>query len=510
MKTTARIRILHVEDAEDECELIRRHLRGAGCSFELVRVDSLDTLKKALQGGSWDVVLADYSMPLITWDESLDAVRNFDSILPYLLVTGAIGEERAVEVMRAGAKDCILKSHLSRLLPAVEREIDAAQDRRAGAQREQSSQNNLRLKALGQLAGGVAHDFNNMLTAILGFATEARDSLESPTTAHQDLTEVISAAETASELTGQLLSFARQKPIQPVTCELNSTADGLLRMLQSSLGRVHQIQLEHAPGDLDVVFDPGQFEQLLINLLMNARDAMDEPGLVRIILSRSGNSALVSVSDTGRGMAADVAERCFDPFFSTKGAQGTGLGLANCYGIVQQAGGSIHINSEPDYGTTFRLTFPLETKGMVRRVAVSAERMTPRPRPRVLVVEDTTAIRRLIVRGLEHIGIEPVEFGSAEEAVASLDSLPDAYIDAAILDVSLPGMSGAMLAQHVLKAQPELPILFMSGQTGDEQLQELLSVSNRGFIPKPFHVANLLEQLVFLSPLPVGSVSSVA
>ncbi len=378
------VNVLMVEDSDDDAQLLRRELQRQGFEPEVTRVDSGPDLRSALIAKDWDVVISDHNMPGFSGDEALRLVKLFDPNLPFIVVSGTRGEEHAVDAMRGGASDFIVKSRLHRLAPAVERELLARalrnEQRRIAMALEESQrqlQESQQLEAVGRLAGGVAHDFNNLVAAILSYADLILQSLP-PGDAHRDdVEEIKRAGRHAAELTRQLVAFSRQQILNKTVLKLNNVIADDLGLLQRLAGPAVTIVTELHSALWLVKADRTQIEQVLMNLTTNARDAMPDGGRltfktgnVVIPAEASGPQPTVpgqyvrlEVSDTGTGIPGDIQSKIFDPFFTTKDlGKGTGLGLATVYGIVRQSGGSIRVDSEMDQGTTFTIHLPRTTE----------------------------------------------------------------------------------------------------------------------------------------------------
>jgi PAS domain S-box-containing protein len=357
-----------------------------------------------------------------------------------------------------------------------------------------------KLEAVGQLAGGVAHDFANLIGAIQGYAQLVERTLSAEDPRRADIGEIRKAGQRAAGLIHQLLTFARRQETQPQLVDVNGLVTNLGRLVGRVLGSNIKVSWGLAEQLPAIKVDPGQFEQVILNLAINARDAMADGGTLGIetalVLvdrthvsrqrgSRVGPHVMVTVSDTGSGMPRAVLDRIFEPFFTTKGPdRGTGLGLAICYGIVKQAGGNIWVYSEPGHGTTFRLYFPAAEEGADAIRAPEADPDLPGGTERVLLVEDDLQMRELAARVLTDCGYDVCAAPDAEAALAEVASgaFNPAFL---VTDVILPGMTGLTMAQELRAELPSLRVLCMTGQA------DRVSSSSRrehGFalIEKPF------------------------
>lgn len=378
------VNVLMVEDSEDDARLLKIELQRQGFEPEVTRVDTGQALRTALATGEWDVVISDHNMPGFSGDEALSLVKCFDPEMPFIVVSGTRGEEHAVAAMRAGASDFIVKNRLHRLAPVVERELVASslrtEQRRIAAALEESQRQLVeaqQMEAIGRLAGGVAHDFNNLLAAILSYADLVLQSLPPHDKHRDDVEEIKRAGRHAAELTRQLLAFSRQQVMHKAVLNLNEVIHDELGLLQRLAGPLVAIETMFDAEPWFVKGDRLQIEQVLLNLVTNARDAMPKGGTISIATShvRVGSDDLrdrpqspgdwvrIGVRDTGSGIAPDIKAKIFDPFFTTKEVgKGTGLGLATVYGIVRQTGGHIFVDSEPGHGATFSLYLPRTTE----------------------------------------------------------------------------------------------------------------------------------------------------
>jgi PAS domain S-box-containing protein len=363
-----------------------------------------------------------------------------------------------------------------------------------------------RMEAIGRLAGGVAHDFNNLLTVILGYASHLEHELSPEDPVAIQATEIRGAAERAARLTQQLLAFSRQQVLQPRVVDLNETVTNLTSMLQRLIGSHVRLDVHITEGIWTVLVDPGQIEQVLMNLVVNARDAMPRGGTITIRTSTerlaahrsqqgvpipAGDWVVFEVADTGEGMPAAIVSRIFEPFFTTKAlGQGTGLGLSMVYGIVKQSGGFIFCDSTPGKGTTMRVYLP-RAQAAVEQAVPGVTVGTARGGT-ILVVEDEPAVRGLLSAVLQKAGYKLHEASSGAEALAELERIP--HLDVLITDVIMPEMTGVEVARRVVQQRPGTAVLYMSGYA-DEVLQHEDVVPGSCFIQKPFRPDVLMSKV---------------
>jgi two-component system cell cycle sensor histidine kinase/response regulator CckA len=380
-----------------------------------------------------------------------------------------------------------------------------------------------RMEAVGRLAGGVAHEANNQMTVVLGCSSFALGRPDLPPEIRAELLNVRKAAERTAAITAQLLAFSRRQMLQPTPLDLNEVVRAFAPILRRTLGDAGQLELELSPSVHTVVADRGQLEQVLLNLTLNAHDAMPdggtltiETGFVALARPEPGSSpteplppgryGVLTIRDTGHGMSPETLARIFEPFFTTKPlGEGTGLGLSTVYGIVRQLGGDIRVQSVPQAGTTFRIYLPLTELPAAAEVDRHTEPLSTATGT-VLVVEDQPEVRALAVRALQADGFQVLE---AEHAQAALELLGrhQGALQAVVADVAMPVMGGTELAERLARSHPETPVLLMSGYAADELVRRgMLANEDIPLLPKPFAPEVLVERVRAL----VGSVRSLA
>jgi PAS domain S-box-containing protein len=621
------IQLLIVEDSDDDALLIQRQFHRAGIDVTADRVDTADGLAEALRRRPPDVVICDYNLPAFTADEALGIIGASTPDVPFILVSGEVGEETAAALMRAGAHDFVLKDRLARLVPAVQRELrDAAarRERRAaqtalrtseerfrllaehaqdiifryrrgpdpaleylspavadilgyppealcpdpdllfslvepadrelieatwrsdeprpvtvrwrtragdlvhleqravavkdadgtivavegilrdttdrvrGEEERQCLEDRLRqnerLDSLGHLAGGVAHDFNNLLAVIIGYCAEVADSVAADDPVQADVAGIRKAAERGAALTRQLLIFSRLEPSRLETLDLNAVVRETGELLRRTLGEDISVVTRLGADLRPVRADRSKMEQVLFNVIMNARAAMPDGGKLTIETANEDDTVVLRVADDGHGMEADVVQRAFEPFFTTRPkGQGTGLGLATAYGAVTDAGGSISIDSALGTGTTVQVRLP------VSEAVVEPAPQRPAPAPdgtgqSVLLVEDEDAVRAVVLRLLRRSGYMVRDFGSPQEALEAFAGATGDF-DVLLTDVVMPGMHGTQLASRMRELRPELPVVFMSGYTSGPAPGGYAFPDDGSLIHKPFDQATLLAAL---------------
>jgi len=640
------LRLLMVEDSEADAELILRELSRGGYAVTSERVQTEAALAGALSRQEWDLVLSDYTMPHFSASGALATLEASGLDLPLIIVSGTIGEETAVAALHAGAGDFVLKDRLSRLIPAIERELrecrvraarqraelalresearyrriiettnegvwllDAdskttfvngrmgallgyspdelmdrpvldfvAEESRAvitqslGRRREQSAGGQIearlrrkdgadlwvlfdstpifeaderpagalamvtdvsqrrqleeqlhqaqKIEAIGNLAGGVAHDFSNLLTVILSYTSMVIESLGPHDPIRPDLVEVHRAGERAKGLTQQLLAFSRQQLLEPRTLDLNQVILGLERMLRPLLSASVEMSLLPSPSLGKVCADLGQIERIVVNLVVNARDAMPQGGKMTIETGNvdldaayaaihhqvtPGPYVMFAVTDTGSGMSAATQARIFEPFFTTKDpGEGTGLGLSTVFGIVKQSGGHIGVYSEPGMGTTFTVYLPRTDGSPDVAVAPPPPPVTLRGTETILLVEDEEQVRTVIRMILQRHGYNVLEAQNGGEAFLICEKY-SGKIELLLTDVAMPRMSGRALAERVAPTRPAMKVLYVSGYTGRAVVHNGVLEPGVQFLQKPITpdaLARKVREVLDGGPLP--------
>lgn len=514
MKTP--LRALLIEDSPADAALLLRELERGNYTVTAERVETAAALQAALAGPPWDIVFCDYSLPDFSGEAALEIVKASGLELPFIFVSGTIGEEVAVAAMRAGAQDYVMKSNLARLGPAVERELWVAQNHRKNLtkrkQLEAQFRQSQKMEGIGQLAGGVAHDFNNLLTIIRGNAELVLlDAPQLGERARDNVFRIIAASERAANLTRQLLAFGRKQIMQAHPLNLNEAVVNLTKMLDRIIGEDLHLECHYCSTPPFVNADVGMIEQVLLNLVVNARDAMPRGGTLGVTTAtttldasrvlarpeaREGEFIILSVTDTGTGIAPEHLPHIFEPFYTTKAVgKGTGLGLATVYGIVKQHQGWIEVSARPAAGTTFSIFLP----AIPPPVAVSRT-IRPDALPRggtemILLVEDEAAVRLPVRRVLENSGYRVVEAACAREALETWTQIAH-EVDLLLTDVVMPdGVTGYDLSELLQVQKPSLRVLYVSGYSADVAGKNLASapLCPRYFLQKPFATRALLE-----------------
>jgi two-component system, cell cycle sensor histidine kinase and response regulator CckA len=644
------LHVLVVEDSPTDARLMIHALEREDRTVESQRVEDPVAMRAALERRHWDVIIADWTMPKFSATAALAMVQQMKLDIPFIIVSGTVGEDLAVDAMRAGAHDYVLKDNMARLAPAVDREVrdasardasrhadaqlrlsetrfarlsesgiigivvadvvgniheandaylamigysrdevlsgaarwaemtppewkatddlavaelqahgvahawekelirkngtrvpvligvamldypncicfiaDLTERKRAeGALRRSEGllRQSQKMEAIGSLAGGVAHDFNNLLTVILSYCSLLVADLKPADPMRADLEEVQAAARRAADLTRQLLVFSRKQVLQPALVDLTESALRVERMLKRLIGEDIELATIGAPALGKVMADPSQIEQIIMNLAVNARDAMPDGGSLLIetadvVLDDAyaadhlgvtpGRHVMLAVTDTGMGMDKALQARIFEPFFTTKETgQGTGLGLAIVLGVVEQSRGSIAVDSEPGRGTTFRIYFPRAADAAeLTRETVKPEPITPPGVETILLVEDDKQVRNVAGMILRRIGYHVLEAQSGDDALLMCEQHPTA-IHLLLTDVVMPRMNGRELAARLKCIRPEMRVLYMSGYADNSIIEHGILDPDIALLQKPLTLESLTRKvrLVLAQPAP--------
>jgi two-component system, cell cycle sensor histidine kinase and response regulator CckA len=608
------LRVLFVEDREDDVLLVLREMQSAGFRVQHKRVETEEDMRQALRDQEWDAIISDFAMPRFSGPAALAVLQESRLDLPFIMVSGTVGEETAVAALKGGAHDFLSKHNLKRFTPALERELREARsrrDRRRAEERLRESEALLdavfrasllpivtvdldelvtswnpaaervlgwsaeemigrkppfpiadkdelvrerkdgtpirmtvsasqledrsgnvsgtvaiitditkqraleeqfrqaqKMEAVGLLAGGIAHDFNNILTAIQGYATLTLSDLPKDSEHYQDVQEILDAALRAASFTRQLLAFSRKQVTQPEVLDANELLSHMRNMLGRVIGESYVLRFELGENVGTIFSDRGNIEQVVMNLVVNARDAMPEGGTITIRTERSmtlpqnafhgddgaanGPYTVLRVGDSGHGMKPEVMARIFEPFYTTKeSGKGTGLGLSTVYGIVVQNRGSVTVESQIGRGTEFSIYLP-EAAPATRRAEMAAAPMDPsvaRLAPCCLLVEDDVIVRRLLQKTMARAGFNVLTARDAAEALEILNR--QIRVDVLVTDMMLPGMNGAELIEQAKVLVPGIKTVLVSGYSSED----LELPADYAFLEKPFTPDALITTL---------------
>ncbi len=495
------LRVLIVEDSEDDTALLVRELRRGGYEPTFERVDTPAGMTAALRQNQWDVVICDYSMPHFSGTDALRLLRTEGSEAPCIVLSGTIGDETAIAVLKQGAQDYVMKDNLKRLLPAIQRELGEAEQRRERKRLEHQVQELQKFEAIGRLAGGIAHDFNNTLGVILGWAQLGYDNVPDNSPVRENFRVIRDQALRSAGLTRQLLAFARRQVLQPRSVNLNDLVSKIAGLLRTAIGEQTELKIALTPGLQATMADPAQIEQVLMNLCLNARDAMPQGG--RIVIETSnveigedfcqthsyghpGRYVLLSVSDAGVGMDAATLDRIFEPFFTTKEmGKGTGLGLATVYGIVKQHGGFVNVYSEPGQGTTLHVYLTASSGSPEAIERATSEDAQKGGTETILVAEDHEGLRELVRATLTSQGYTVILASDGRDAVRMFKANSE-EIRLVVLDVVMPFLSGPEAHSQMCAIRPDLPVIFMSGHVAESVSLNTRISAGAAFLQKPY------------------------
>lgn len=498
------IRLLMIEDSEDDSALRVLLLRQAG--YEL-HVDSAVNLAKALNN-NWDIVISDHSMPHFSGTEALKMVRAQDADVPFIFVSGTIGEDVATDAMRNGAQDYVMKTNLKRLVPVVERELRDSGARRERKRLDRRVAQLQKFEAIGRLVGGISHDFNNMIGAILGWAEMGREETRPGDRSHDRFHKICEQALRAGKLTSQLLAFAGGQVLKPQKIDLNKIVQEEMNLLGKIIGEDVHVRVLLAPEWSVTAADPTQIEQVLMNLCLNARDAMSGIGDLVIEtqnveldskfcrehgFDRPGNYVLLSVTDAGIGIDNTAIRHVFEPFFTTKEpGKGTGLGLATVHGIVKQHDGYIFAESNKGSGTCFRVYLPDKAGEAVSETACF--NAPPRGTETILLAEDHEGLRNTAQEMLQKLGYQVIVAVDGRESLALFQANRE-QIDLVVMDVVMPGLSGPEAYLKMCEQQPDARVIFTAGYA--PKAKELAFVMEKGasILTKPYSLISLSQMI---------------
>jgi signal transduction histidine kinase len=501
------LKILHLEDDPNDAALVQSTLTGAGIACSTTRVQTSGDFKAALESGEIDLVLSDFSLPTFDGLSALKMTHDEWPDMPVILVSGTLGEEEAVDSLKNGATDYVLKDSLVRLVPAVRRAMHDVEERSKRRKLEAQFIEAQKMEVVGQLAGGVAHDFNNVLAVIMGYSELVVHDLPFDDPLQKYLEEIRLAAERACGLTRQLLIFSCRQPVEAVVLNLNDVVQNMTKLLDRLINDKIEMTFIYGdePGQINA--DSGYVWQVLMNLIVNARDAMPDGGKLtvetgRVTLEQSrakehssvppGDYMTLRVSDTGTGITSDVKERMFEAFFTTKTpGKGTGLGLATCQTIMRQCGGHIRVHSELGSGTTFTVYFPRIDQPQA--IVPTAAKAVPLPRgtETLLVVEDESVLRQLTVGVLEALGYNILSAANGQDALRVVREHQGPPISLVVTDVMMPRMGGKVMAEWLKTKYSGLKILYVSGYADDVFAPNADFDSSTAFYPSPIRPPNL-------------------
>ena len=505
------VSILLIDDDPQAQALIEMALIDAHFERKIEVVATAAAGLERIRADHHDIYLVDQRLPDGTGLDVIRAAKHLGADKPFILMTGYGSGALDEAALREGAADYVEKhlvgAHLERSIRYALRNWQASRELH---DREEQLRQSQKMEAIGRLAGGVAHDFNNLLTAIIGYTDMIAERSDLDPATAREVREIRLAADRGAALTRQLLAFSRKQLLNPTVLNVNESVAGLLHMLPRLIGDHIHTDARLAAGLAFVRADASQIEQVIVNLVLNARDAMPTGGYVTIetanvelteahlaaegLALEPGRYVMLSITDTGVGMDETTRAHAFEPFFTTKAkGKGTGLGLATVYAVIDQSGGGIAMDTAPDHGTSIRIYLPVTDAPAVlerQHASPSATEGTET----LLLVEDNDAIREISAQALRRRGYTVFEARNGEEAIdwASKSAVPP---DMLITDVVMPGMSGPNLAARLLQQTPHLRVLYMSGYTDDATEVHGAFWGGVPLLQKPFTPSQLAENV---------------
>jgi len=502
------LNILHIEDSKEDSELIGQMLSNNGFQCQVTRVETGPEVFDALEKNPYDLILSDCKLPEFSGMRALEIAHALKPETPFIFVSGTIGEETAIESLRDGATDYVLKDRLSRLIPAVRRALAEAEERRMRRQLQQRLHEAGRLEAIGTLSNGIAHDFNNILTIILGHASLLTMEHENPDRVLQISGTISEAGRRGSEIVQQLLAFARKSDGHAAPIDLNRYIQAHLNALKERLPSGMDLTFEPAKDLPTVLVDASQLDCILVNLIANSIDAMSAGG--RITLSTrlvpatespdllpelgSENYVCLTVADTGRGIDSATREHVFEPFFTTKErGRGTGLGLPVVYGLMQAHHGYVDVKSEMGNGTAISLFFPAPRPNEANPPPVAH---TSDPSlsgsETILVVEDEEDVGLFLETMLKSHGYHVLRAADFDEAL-NLFREHQSEIGLVFSDIGLPRVDGIALCEKLRTLKPGLPLVLASGYPTKEFRERINALGPQAFLSKPYNTPDILQ-----------------
>ncbi len=510
-------RVLFVDDDANLLASYRRQLRD---QYSLdTAPDGAKGLEAVLNRGPYALVVSDFRMPVMDGLHFLSRVRESSPETVRILLTGYADLSTAIEAVNAGnifrllTKPCPHEA-LRAALEAGCRQYRLLRSERERVAREKATleeqlRQSQKMEAMGKLTGGIAHDLNNLLTVINTTTELAVMEMPGDDPLREKFELIQRTGGRAANLTRHLLAFSRRDVAESKVFDLNTLVQELGKMLRRVIREDIALEMNPAPEPANVKADPGQVEQAILNLAINARDAMPSGGKLTVEIARAdagpngslsgpglkpGRYIILSVRDTGTGMPPEVRKRIFEPFFTTKGkGEGTGLGLSIVEGIIKEAGGSVLVESAPEQGTTFRLCFPEVSEMPAEERFKSREAKMRGRHETILVVEDEPEVRRVVVEILSRQGYNVLEAPNGKDALGLCEGR-EGTVEVLLTDIVMPEVNGLDLARQLTFRYPAMRVLFMSGYTGEDFVSMLME-EKRDFLQKPFSVEDLTGRI---------------
>jgi signal transduction histidine kinase len=500
-------KILLVEDNIDHIMLMEVALKTSDAKFEVDIAVSGDECLEKFSKGNYDVVLLDYSLPKMSGLEILEKIRKVKSDIPVVMITGQGDENIAVEAMKKGAYDYVTKSgdFLIRLPIVIQQVIEKHRVIEEKSLLERQLVQAQKMESIGALAAGIAHDFNNLLTGVLGYASLMKMQMNTKDKFYDYVDGIEKAGIKCAELTQRLRGMSKQTEFQKRPMCLNDIISDVAKLLERTIDRKISIKIELEPDLRAVDADSGQMHQVILNICINARDAMPTGGKLTItseniildenfcksrINARPGEYVKVTIADTGIGIDKKHIDQIFEPFFSTKGV-GSGLGLSIVYNVLQNHDGFVDVESELGKGAIFKIYLPVSHKELSRET--KKEQMLLRGTENILIVDDEDTVRNTISLMLKNLGYQVYLASSGMEAI-EMYQRHKAEIDLIILDIIMPQMDGQQTYIQIMRINPDVKVLICSGYSQHNSIKEmLLDEGVVGFMRKPVEIAQLSQ-----------------
>jgi signal transduction histidine kinase len=492
-----KLRVLIVEDNNDDLLLIIRALKSGGMEIDHHNVQTAAEYERALADSPWDVIISDYSLPGFSGLKALEIFRSRGLLAPFIIVSGTIGEETAVNVMRAGANDYVMKNNLQRLAPAIQREMGEIREKIQMQQelrrKEEQLKQSQKMESVGRLAGGVAHDFNNQLGVITLLCSMIENALPGDHVVQKYVQQILAISDKSADLVKRLLAFSTRHPVETKIVDLNELLQESEKLLAKLIGEDIHIQV-FTGSTAFVRLNPSLFEQALMNLTLNARDAMPSGGKLIFEAYVASPNVVLRVRDTGLGMTPEIQSKIFEPFFTTKDVgKGTGLGLSMVYATVKQSQGEISVESAPGKGTTFTIVLPHAQQGLAARDASKKPEAAPTGTETILVVEDEAPLREVMVQLLSLHGYTVVTASDGVQALGKITDNPG--VDLVLTDMNMPNMGGWELIERMKPLRPGIKVIFTSGYSDHTSKIGSHAGENVAFLPKPASKFQLLTTI---------------
>ncbi|MFH0974201.1 MAG: response regulator [Spirochaetota bacterium] len=510
------IRILILEDLPTDAELAKREISKARGKYEFRIVETRGEYLDALNTFVPDVIVSDYRMPRFNGLEALKMALELKPLTPVIILTSAINEDTAVECMKAGASDYVIKEHIKRLGQAVIHAIEETETKKKRAKAEEEKRKleqqlaqAQKMEAIGTLAGGIAHDFNNILSGILGYAELSLYNLKETEKVNGYISEIINATQRARELVTHILVFSRHTEMNLKSIIPRFTIMEAVKLLRATLPSTIELKTS-LKSNSAILGEPTQLHQVVINLCTNAAYALlGNKGVIEIILEdmevdedfirlhpdlNHGKHIMLSISDSGCGIEPEILDHIFEPFFTTKPTgKGTGLGLSVVHGIVKEFGGIITVESKVNTGTSFKIIIPVTIPELKTSIK-TAENAMQGGSERILVIDDETLIIDMLKIVLSDLGYSVNVFMDSVSALNAFRNDPQAY-DLIITDYTMPHLTGVEIAERIKEIRKDIPIILCSGyvQKDLERISSLEAVSR--ILQKPIMTSDLANTI---------------